>query len=339
MTIEREVTSGESMMIYDLFGLEVDPNQIRIYNYDITDSGTTRTYAAQNQVCLLDGDYAPDLSKADIGRQATFIHECAHVWQHQNTSFKSTKMESDKCFEKMKYESVLLNAQNSINNIEGIINNECSSKPQREQDRVADAYRQYHQKALDSLSVVIASYRAAERKYKSDKRNYVDQEAYDPVIEFGPLPEYESQPTAFAANGGDPILQNILRSQKPIPGERLHEFLWRASSSYWKNKGISSRIELKKYMKQCAKEDEGTGNSLSDYNYLNGKPGSIVFFDLRDEAQAELISDYFLLKKHIDPRTVNAGESITALPRPPLVFYEKVIPFINVKYTRNRWGY
>ena len=339
MTIEREVTFGERMMILDVFGWEVDIGLIRIYDSDTVGHGKTRTYTMQNQVHLLDGDYAPDLSKADIAQQATFIHECAHVWQHQNTSFKSTKMESDKRFEKMKYESVLLSAQNSITYFEGIINDECSSKPPWEQDQVADARRQYYRKALDSLGGVIASYRAAERKHRSDKRNYVDQEAYDPVIEFGPLPEFESQPTAFVANGSDPILQNTLSSQKPIPNERLSEFLWRASRSHWEKKGISSRIELKEYMKQYAKEDEGMGNSLSDYNYLNVKPGSVNFFDLRDEAQAELISDYFLLKKHIDPRTVNAGASITVLPRPPLAFYEKIIPFINVKHTRNQWGY
>ncbi len=92
-------------------------------------------------------------------------------------------------------------------------------------------------------------------------------------------------------------------------------------------------------MKLCAEDDEGKGNSLSDYNYLNMKSGSVGFFDLRDEAQAELIADYFILKKRMDPRTVRAGAGITMLPRPPLAFYEKIIPFINVKHTRNQWGY
>ena len=325
--IKRRVTSGEREMLYGVFQGALNCDLISILNYNPYDPDNKRSFEAENQVHLLGGDYAPDLSKAgSMSQKATFVHECAHAWQYQHTGYESTREERDTHFKSMSYDALL-----EIERIQGAIDSECTSYSSlpREQDLAANAVRQYYRKALDSLDGVIATSKA---NIGADKKGYVAQHAYDPIIGVtGPLGKYESRQTQFvmpaeSTDSSDVLLERIISEAKPEPGERLSDFLWRTAGPRIQGT-IGSKELLKADMKKWAQEDDGSGTDLPDYNYMLCKPGTVGFFDLRSEAQAEMIADYFLLKSGVDPRSIGLDCGVF-LTRPPLAFYEDMLPFV-----------
>jgi len=323
--VKRRVTSGEREMLYGVFQGALNCELITVLNYAPDDPDNKRSFEAENRVHLLGGDYAPDLSKvSSMSQKATFVHECAHAWQYQCTGYESTQIERDVRFEIMSYETLL-----EIERIEGAIDSKCtsySSSP-REQDLAATAVRQYYRDTLDSLNGVVATSKA---NYRADKKGYVAQHAYDPIIGIeGPLGKYESRQTPFPrSKTTDILLERMMSEAKPKLGERLSDFLWRTAGPRITG-AIESKEQLKANMKNWAQEDDGSGSDLPDYNYMLRKPGTVDFIDLRTEAQAQMIEDYFLIKSGVDPRSVKLGGGVL-FTRPPLAFYEDMIPFVSI---------
>ncbi|WP_162617515.1 hypothetical protein [Yoonia maritima] len=65
----------------------------------------------------------------------------------------------------------------------------------------------------------------------------------------------------------------------------------------------------------------------SDYDYMPIDWKTADFDALNDEAQAQMITDYFLIKNEASPRTVNTHIYASGKDPLPLVVYELIVPF------------
>lgn len=86
---ERPLTQGEIALAREVFGDEIDYSQVRVKYSSFLPFGMQQGNVAMSP----DGNiyfspngslYRDDYSAANIDMQALFIHEMAHVWQHQN---------------------------------------------------------------------------------------------------------------------------------------------------------------------------------------------------------------------------------------------------------------
>lgn len=85
MTTARPLTAGEVALARTVFRDSVDYDRVPIYPrryvlFQPADSGMT----PNGRIYACGAAYQPDYSACDLDRQAFFIHEMAHVWQHQN---------------------------------------------------------------------------------------------------------------------------------------------------------------------------------------------------------------------------------------------------------------
>lgn len=82
---ERTLTAGEIEMARTIFGNEIDYSRIRIFDHRWWLGPIDgRPHAPDGNIYYPQG-YSPDFSAIKhIGIQQKFIHELAHVWQHQN---------------------------------------------------------------------------------------------------------------------------------------------------------------------------------------------------------------------------------------------------------------
>jgi type VI secretion system secreted protein VgrG len=85
----RALTPGEVALARSVFGDSIDYDKVRINDRSYLPFGLQ----PDNQAMTPNGHmyfdpagtlYRDDFSKADIGKQALFIHEMTHVWQHQH---------------------------------------------------------------------------------------------------------------------------------------------------------------------------------------------------------------------------------------------------------------
>lgn len=87
MMAERSLTSGEIVLATTVFKKEISYEKVKIFNSKWTlFQSTNRAMAPNGNIYYPEGnsDYSVDFSKSsNIHSKATFIHELAHVWQHQ----------------------------------------------------------------------------------------------------------------------------------------------------------------------------------------------------------------------------------------------------------------
>jgi hypothetical protein len=83
MSISRKLAAGEKTMLQSVFGSQITYDSVVIHDYKwwpFQPGGITMTPNGEmywNKV-----DYVDDFSKADLSKQAWFIHEGAHLYQH-----------------------------------------------------------------------------------------------------------------------------------------------------------------------------------------------------------------------------------------------------------------
>ncbi len=333
----RKLKITERELLERVFNGAVNYDLIRIFDTDPDDPQRTRSYHSENMIYLLGGDYADDISKGTMKQKGTLVHEVAHAWQFQKTAYCSGQEEQDAHFKQKAYDAWHEHAIMVQRQIEAAIldwsdqlKDEMERAPRTQLPAVKAALRQYHSSVLQKLYNKRDSLKGVESRARAriatDKASYLSQEAYDPILTtVGPLDEFESRQShvngAFGkSNAGPPSLS--FANAKPLPNERLSDFMWRQAEI---KEAFGTKSNLRLYLECNAHEEDGSNASFLDYNYMLKKPGTVGFFDLRVEAQAQLITEYFFLKNGVDPRTVWYDDLNT---RPPLSFYEKTIPFL-----------
>ncbi|MFQ6551859.1 hypothetical protein AAD018_005860 [Aestuariibius insulae] len=321
----RKLTAGEITLLREIFATGVIFDLVRIHNGYIDDEAKKdfpgRSHASGNDIYLVGDDWRDDLSESEKPKHmATLVHEVAHIWQHQN-GIKSALEESDH------HNLTLSDHYEFMGDIYW----------NRLQRKIKELQRKYEgltkEAATDSIAakdcvLIDKMHNAFEKEYyyntlyKKDKGEYWEAEAWDPVFEFGPQPEYQ---TAWAIYSNDRFLSHLGAAAQPRVGERLSDFLWRTST--FVQGRFKTKNKLVDAMRDAAFDDTHEHHSsLSDYNYMMQTPGSVSFLTLRTEAQAQLVTDYFLIKRGHDPRIVMSGGDLR--PRPPLSFYKSIIPFL-----------
>ncbi len=320
--IKRKLTAGEIEMLKRVFGGEVNYDLIRIHNYDgDTTDDTERSYHGANMIYLFDGDYADDISTSgDMEKKYVLVHEVAHAWQYQCGRL-SHQENLD-----AHYRSASEKAESNLKSIKRDIEYEVTRNRKEDQDYVRKRLELKHRDTMHKLW--IAGY-VNKLKIKEDKNGYLIRQGYDPILStMGPRHEFNPPQTHFDYPGGSkahdlaPVEREFIENDRPRDGERLSDFMWRNPEirRYYKDKE-----DLADNMRKWAEEDDGSGSDRPDYNYLLHHAGTVNFYDLRIEAQAELIAEYFLVKNGVDPRTIGSTNFLT---RPPVAFYEKIIPFV-----------
>jgi len=87
MSNDRSMTEGEKILAKTVYTDAIDYKKVKIFNESWTFlQPTDRAMAPNGNIYYAKGnaDYSRDFSaKKNIHKQATFIHELAHVWQHQ----------------------------------------------------------------------------------------------------------------------------------------------------------------------------------------------------------------------------------------------------------------
>ena len=325
-TTDRGLTAAERLMLQRVFNGQVDFSLITIRNYDPDDPNNDRSFHSENVIHLLDGDYADDISLGTMEQKAVLVHEVAHAWQYQKTGYCSSQEELDAHFQQKAYDAwyehaVVIQRQIEAQLLEwsDYLKTELPRTPVAEHADFKAAVRDYQSRVLSKLykkqDSLIGVQARALRNVASDKSGYLDRESYDPVLSaMGPLDEFESAPSHI----GRPAYLDA----PPAPGERLSDFLWRNPAV---KRGFGTKSDLRLYLECHAHEEDGSGTSHIDYNYMLKRPGTVGFYDLRVEAQAQVITEYFLIKNGVDPRVIFQTNMNT---RPPLRFYEKIIPFL-----------
>ena len=83
----RKLTPGEIALAISVFGSDINYDIVRVYRRVYVPGQPTNTLIAPNGSIYADEDgsvYAEDYSATAFWLQAAFIHEMAHVWQHQH---------------------------------------------------------------------------------------------------------------------------------------------------------------------------------------------------------------------------------------------------------------
>lgn len=83
----RSLTDGEIALAKSVYQSEIAYEKVLIFNEKWAFfQPRDRAMAPNGNIYFAEGNtqYSSDFSNADIHAQATFIHELAHVWQHQN---------------------------------------------------------------------------------------------------------------------------------------------------------------------------------------------------------------------------------------------------------------
>ncbi|MBI1216105.1 MAG: hypothetical protein GC185_09845 [Alphaproteobacteria bacterium] len=84
----RPLTAGEIALAKTVFGDSVDYTAVRLHNKRIMPrglQGSAQPVAVGNNISFPRTAYSEDFSREPVAtKQADFIHELTHVWQHQN---------------------------------------------------------------------------------------------------------------------------------------------------------------------------------------------------------------------------------------------------------------
>ena len=80
----RSLTDGEIRISKTVFGDLIDYSQVKVMNHPYLPWQPVGILMAPNgYIHLKDADYCADFSCMSLGYQAVFIHEMAHIYQHQ----------------------------------------------------------------------------------------------------------------------------------------------------------------------------------------------------------------------------------------------------------------
>ncbi|AYO55149.1 MULTISPECIES: hypothetical protein [Acinetobacter] len=80
----RSLTEGEILISKTVFGDLIDYQKVKVMNHPYLPWQPVGILMAPNgYIHLKDADYCEDFSCLSLGYQAVFIHEMAHVYQHQ----------------------------------------------------------------------------------------------------------------------------------------------------------------------------------------------------------------------------------------------------------------
>ncbi len=317
--IKRRATTGEHEMLFSVFRGKLKCSSLVIVNYDRKHPEETRSFAHHNRVHLLGGKYAADLSTCgDMHKRSTFIHECAHVWQYQN-HITSGQDEMDGWFK-----SGEVAAKNRIKEIEATLFEETRNVEKRHGYSAATKYLEKKKTEISYLET-----RASEnaKKVGMDKRAFIENKLYDPIYNGGPVDTFVNYKWVSEVAPAKPDIGKRMSANEKPPhmGERMSDYMWRVGIPEFK--ALFGTLEkLKAMMKRIVTGDDGTPTATINYNYMMLlRLGYYKFLDLRHEAQAALIGEYYLIKNGVDPRTVIGGGYSSFKRRPELKFYEEML--------------
>lgn len=81
----RGLTEGETELLQEIFADSVDYDKVKIHSSKLSEVMAVKgfdVFTIGNTIFYPEEYYHEDFSKA--GMRSTFVHEAAHVWQHQN---------------------------------------------------------------------------------------------------------------------------------------------------------------------------------------------------------------------------------------------------------------
>lgn len=81
--MSRQLTAGEMKLAKDMFGSSIDLSRVRIHDEKYIFFQPDNSGMTPNGEIYVAGVYSADYAGERPGRQAFFIHEMVHVWQHQ----------------------------------------------------------------------------------------------------------------------------------------------------------------------------------------------------------------------------------------------------------------
>jgi len=278
----------------------IDPRAQEVFD----NRGTSpRSHQHDGNLYMLNGDYSDDYTKASTQLKALFIHEMAHVWQYRRTGYKSGMVARNRradVLADMIYESELCYQ---------VLYKDLAPSKRAALMVVAQEY-------LDSLEGVRMDLLSHTNGFK-DAYLFSNNDANQAAVSMGPKPKWQAEAEEDVRRSlVSPFKESI---GAPRDGETFSDYAWR-------NPSIQKHFSSK-----AAMIATWTDYDQLDYNYILQPMGNLGFFDLHDEAQAQMITDYFLIKNGIDPRTVPLCISVSGRKRPPLDYYEKIIPFAKGK--------
>ncbi|MEJ6401820.1 hypothetical protein [Yoonia sp. 2307UL14-13] len=257
-----------------------------------------RSHELNGDIYMLDGDFRDNYAEADINTKAIFIHEMAHIWQGKNAEKHSTS--SQLIAKAESYERIIAKQEKAY---------QLALKDMAPEKRAI-----IEKLALMHLNRMMEEENAAwdaANNYKIQYEKFVND--IDPIaVVHGPKPKWQVRAEAEMTRS---LVYSSVDHETPKPGETFSEFLWR-------NPEIRANFSSRQSMVQHWIDSE-----TLDYNYILQPIGRMGFWDLHVEAQAQIITDYFLIKSGVDPRTVPMSLSVSGAQRPPIDFYEMVVPF------------
>lgn len=308
----RSLNSDEMILVKRLFGSAVDPCSVTIFETALHEKTGKRMYVIGGDMYCPIGTYLTDFAcQSEMSLRYTFVHEMAHIWQHQQDirSKKSLRWQWQVGAEKLKVAMVPRHAaQDAYDDYLELAEAEHRVKQFTKLQKAAiNAKLSGLDAKIDSIDAGLAPLEATVRSL-DHKINYTGLTVNGVAVSKMPIDK------------ADPLLPS---------GRRLSEVAWQ-------NPKTRRLFKTRQAMVEAWRDYE-----TDDYDYMNAslpltRDGTDSFYDLNFEQQAEMIAEYYLLTLGVDPATTKSGLRLSGKPRPPMRFYETYIPFVFARIIEQR---